>query len=98
GLMKTMADELGPYGIRVNNVGPGTTRTDRIIDLTRARAEQAGISMEEALNLNAEGIPLGRIGEPEEFARVVVFLASPAASYVHGQTVLVDGGAYRGLS
>uniref|UniRef100_A0A831TC82 SDR family oxidoreductase n=2 Tax=Thermorudis TaxID=1649508 RepID=A0A831TC82_9BACT len=96
GFAKTLADELAPYNIRVNNVGPGSTRTDRIVDLARQRAERQGITLEEALKDSASGIPLGRLGEPEEFANVVVFLASPAASYVTGQTILVDGGLYRG--
>ena len=96
GLVKSMANELGKYNIRVNNVGPGPTRTDRIIDLARARAERDQIPLDQALGYSAEGIPLGRLGEPGEFANVVVFLASPAASYVSGQTILVDGGSYGG--
>lgn len=96
GLVKSMANELGKYNIRVNNVGPGPTRTDRIIDLARSRAERDNIPLDQALGYSAEGIPLGRLGEPDEFANVVVFLASDAASYVTGQTVLVDGGSYGG--
>ncbi len=96
GLVKSMANELGKYNIRVNNVGPGPTRTDRIIDLARARAERDNIPLDEALGYSAEGIPLGRLGEPDEFANMVVFLASNAASYVTGQTILVDGGSYGG--
>ena len=97
GLAKTMATELGPFGIRVNNVGPGPTRTDRILDLARQRAEFGGVTLDDAISEDAAAIPLGRLGEPEEFANVVTFLASPAASYVTGITLQVDGGLYRGL-
>ena len=97
GLAKSMANELGQYNIRVNNVGPGSTRTDRIVDLARQQAESSGISLDAAIDSQATGIPLGRIGEPEEFANVVTFLASPAASYVTGITLQIDGGTYRGI-
>jgi 3-oxoacyl-[acyl-carrier protein] reductase len=97
GLAKSMANELGRYNIRVNNVGPGPTRTDRILNLAEQRAAALGITPEEALARDWQGIPLGRLGEPEEFANVVTFLASPAASYVTGVTITVDGGMYRGL-
>lgn len=97
GLAKSMANELGRYNIRVNSVGPGPTRTDRVLNLADQRAAQLGITPEEALARDWTGIPLGRLGEPEEFANVVAFLASPAASYVTGVTVPVDGGMYRGL-
>ena len=97
GLAKSMANELGRYNIRVNNVGPGPTRTDRILSLAQQRSQSLGISVEEALARDWQGIPLGRLGEPEEFANVVTFLASPAASYVTGVTMQVDGGMYRGL-
>lgn len=96
GLVKSMANELGRYNIRVNNVGPGPTRTDRIVDLARQRARRDDIALDTALEHSAAGIPLGRLGEPEEFGRVVAFLASPAASYVTGQTLIVDGGMSRG--
>jgi 3-oxoacyl-[acyl-carrier protein] reductase len=97
GLAKSMANELGQYNIRVNNVGPGPTKTDRILSLAKQRAANLGISEDEALNRDWTGIPLGRLGEPEEFANVVTFLASPAASYVTGVTIQVDGGMYRGI-
>lgn len=95
GFVKSIATELGPKNIRVNNVGPGMTNTDRIQETTRRaieRAEQEGRTAEDAMRDLAAPIPLNRIGDPEEFANVVVFLASPAASYVTGTTVVVDGG------
>ena len=92
-----MANELGKYNIRVNSVGPGPTKTDRVLDLAKQRAAALGITVDEALDRDWTGIPLGRLGEPEEFANVVTFLASPAASYVTGVSVQVDGGMYRGL-
>ena len=97
GLVKSLANELGKYNIRVNNVGPGPTKTDRVLDLAKQRAASLGISVDEALDRDWTGIPLGRLGEPEEFANVVTFLASPAASYVTGVFIQVDGGMYRGL-
>lgn len=99
GLVKSMSNELGKYNIRVNNVGPGPTKTDRILELARSRARQSDAphAFDAALEESAAGIPLGRLGEPEEFANVVVFLASPAASYVHGQTIIVDGGLHRAI-
>ncbi len=95
GFVRSIASELGPKNIRVNNVGPGATNTDRIRESAEAameHARQKGRDPEEVLRRRGQGIPLGRIGEPEEFANVVVFLSSPAASYVTGATVVVDGG------
>jgi 3-oxoacyl-[acyl-carrier protein] reductase len=97
GLAKSMANELGIYNIRVNNVAPGPTRTDRVIELARRRADSLGISIDEVIAQDWTGIPMGRIGEPEELANVVTFLASPAASYVTGSTIQVDGGMHRGI-
>lgn len=96
GLAKTLADELGPSGVRVNAICPGSTRTDRIEQLLADRAERNGTSVEEEAAKMAAEIPLGRIGSPEEFGRVAAFLVSPAASFVNGVSLLVDGGAYRG--
>jgi 3-oxoacyl-[acyl-carrier protein] reductase len=85
-LAKTMADELGPRGIRVNGLMPGKVLTDRIRELF-------GDDLEKAV----DDVPLGRFGDPAEFGRVAAFLLSPAASYVTGAMVPVDGGAMRAL-
>jgi 3-oxoacyl-[acyl-carrier protein] reductase len=95
GLTKSLADELGPQGIRVNSILPGWTRTERVTELMTSRAEANDITVEEAVSRQAAGTPLGRMGEPDEFANVAVFLCSPAASYVHGTMIPVDGGSIR---
>lgn len=92
GLTKTLAGELGPQGICVNALGPGRVQTDRITQLDGVRAKKAGITVEQVRADMAKAIPLGRYGEPDEFARAAVFLCSPANSYISGQTLLVDGG------
>lgn len=95
GFVKSIATELAPKNIRVNNVGPGATNTDRVRETTALAIERAkaeGKNPDDVRSRSTAQIPLGRIGEPEEFANVVVFLASPAASYVTGATVVVDGG------
>ena len=97
GLAKSLALELAPKNIRVNNILPGTTLTDRVTSLGTIRAEAEGVSLDDILERDAAQIPMGRIGSPQEFANVVVFFASPAASYVTGTTVQVDGGNTRGL-
>ena len=93
GLTKSLANELGPLGIRVNSILPGYTRTERVTQLLENRARDEGISLAEAYARQAASSPLGRIGEPEEFANVAVFLCSPAASYLHGAMIPVDGGS-----
>lgn len=97
GLGKTLAEELAGEGVRVNDVGPGSVWTDRQQYLVRTRAERKGTSVEAEIQQIEQGIPMKRMGTPEEVANLVVFLCSPAAGYITGSTILVDGGAYRGL-
>jgi 3-oxoacyl-[acyl-carrier protein] reductase len=97
GLAKTLSNEFGQYNITVNNVCPGRILTDRIIHLANEKAKREGRSIDEALSLMEQDIPLRRIGKPEELANMVVFLASERASYITGATIQVDGGITRGL-
>jgi 3-oxoacyl-[acyl-carrier protein] reductase len=93
GLIKTLANEYGRYNILFNTVCPGRIMTDRLLD----GHKQAGKSVDEYLKGLAQDIPVGRVGTPEEFASMVVFLASERASYVNGVAIQVDGGLVRGL-
>jgi 3-oxoacyl-[acyl-carrier protein] reductase len=97
GLCKTLSQELAGYGITVNNVAPGSYDTDRLKHLYERNARAANISVEEAKRQLEQRVPLGRLGRPEELARVAVFLASEAGSYVTGQTWVVDGGQTLGV-
>jgi 3-oxoacyl-[acyl-carrier protein] reductase len=97
GLAKTLSNELGPDGILVNTVCPGYTRTDRLEEVAQARARATGTTPEEVMEALGRSAPLGRVAEPEEVAAVVAFLCSERASYVTGATLVVDGGATRGL-
>jgi 3-oxoacyl-[acyl-carrier protein] reductase len=97
GLAKSLSNELASKRIRVNSVCPGSILTDRIRSLAANRARDAGKSVDDVLAEDARAIPMGRIGNPQEFANAVVFLASPAASYVTGVTLQVDGGIVKGL-
>jgi 3-oxoacyl-[acyl-carrier protein] reductase len=95
GLMKSLLDEIAP--IRINGIAPGRVATDRIRDLDEARAKELGVPVEEVQRMNKGRIPLGRYGDPAELGRVGAFLISPAASYVNGVVVSVDGGLIRSL-
>ncbi len=98
GLVKSLADELAPFGIRVNGICPGWTRTSRVEQLLRDRARRNDTDPENEAAGIAAAIPLGRMGTPEEFAAAATFLVSPAASYITGASLLVDGGMYRGVT
>ena len=97
GLVKSLANEFGKDGILVNNVGPGFTATDRLKELAKARSSATGKSQQEIFEAWAADAPLKRLGEPRELAEAIVWLASDRASYITGQTLLVDGGMYKGL-
>lgn len=94
-LCKSLANELAPL-VRVNCLSPGRILTDRTRALDEARARREGKSPEQVRSESESAIPLGRLGEPEEFGRVAAFLVSPAASYMTGSVVLADGGMVRG--
>ncbi|WP_038037760.1 SDR family oxidoreductase [Thermorudis peleae] len=96
-LAKSLAEELAPDNIRVNTVMPGRIATQRLIELDQANAAKLGVDPETVRQRSLAQIPLGRYGEPEEFANAVVFLASERASYITGAALQVDGGMIRTL-
>jgi 3-oxoacyl-[acyl-carrier protein] reductase len=89
---KTLSLELAPFGITVNNVLPGATATERLFTLIRIKAEKTGKTEEEITQEMLSEIPAGRFAQPEEIAAAVAFLASPAAAYITGINIPVDGG------
>jgi len=93
GIAKTLSRELAPQGILVNVIAPGRIDTERIAELDQANAQKSGKSVEDVRKASIGGIPLGRLGRPEELANLVVFLASQAGSYITGQAITVDGAA-----
>ena len=97
GLTKTLALELGHEGIRFNSILPGWTETDRVTDLLQARASANGTTVADEMHKQTASSPLGRMATPQEFANVAAFLVSPAASYLTGVMLPVDGGMYKGL-
>ena len=96
GLTKSLALELGHDQIRFNSILPGATETDRIKNLLVSQAQASGTTIENVKRKQAEEIPLGRVAQPEEFANAAVFLVSPAASYITGSMLTVDGGLVKG--
>jgi len=97
GFARTLANEVAADGITVNNVLPGYTRTERLDELAEMMAEKQGISPSEFRGKWEKEIPMGRLGEPREFAAVVAFLASERASYITGTSIQVDGGWIKSL-
>ena len=97
GLTKTLALELGGEGIRFNSILPAWTETERVHELMQYRAEQRGTTMELELQKQSQDSVFKRLGTPEEFANAAVFLLSPAASFITGAMLSVDGGMYKGI-
>lgn len=97
GLAKTLSAQVAADGITINNVAPGYTRTDRVLELAQARAAAQGQTVEKVLADTTVSYPMKRMGEPEELAALVAFLASERASYITGTTIQVDGGYVRGI-
>ncbi|MEJ2204589.1 MAG: SDR family oxidoreductase [Gemmatimonadota bacterium] len=97
GFAKTVSNEAAPFGVTVNNVVPGFTRTERLVDLAEASAGRSGTSVTEVYEGWEREIPMGRLGEPEELAALTAFLCSERAAYITGQSVVVDGGWIKGL-
>ncbi len=97
GFARTLANEVAPFGITVNNLLPGFTRTERMLELAAVTARKEGIPEAEALARFAAAVPMGRMAEPREFAALAAFLASERASYITAQSMAVDGGWIRGL-
>ncbi len=97
GFSKTLASEVAPFGVTVNNILPGYTRTERLEELIEFLSEKEGISSDEVRNRWETEIPMKRLGEPAEFAALAAFLVSERASYITGTSVAVDGGWTRSI-
>ncbi len=97
GFCKTISNTHAKYGITANTVCPGYTATERLWDLARKRAEGSGRTPEEEMTAFGAGTPSGRVGQPEELAALIAFLASDRAAYITGASIPVDGGAHKGL-
>lgn len=97
GLSKSLSQELGPDNILINTVGPGTVETDRIAALNANKAKKTNQSIDMIKQQAQQAVPMQRLGEPEEFAKAVVFLGSDANTYITGQSLIIDGGLVKAL-
>jgi 3-oxoacyl-[acyl-carrier protein] reductase len=97
GYLKTLAGEVAREGVLVNSVCTGAFETDRMLSLCRARAEASGSSVDEAIRQVGQGLPVGRVGQIEEYGALVAFLASEHAAFLTGAAIPLDGGASHGL-
>lgn len=97
GLAKSLSQELGGDNILVNTVGPGTIETDRISELNQRKADDLGATVDEVKAKAEQQVPMNRYGQPDEFARAIIFLASGANTYITGQSLIVDGGLVKAL-
>jgi 3-oxoacyl-[acyl-carrier protein] reductase len=96
-MAKTIASDLAPFGITVNNIAPGPIMTDRLIAIHAARAKDLGISVDEQFRRFSETVPVRRIGKPEEIGGLCAYLCSLQAGYLTGQSIVVDGGITRAI-
>jgi 3-oxoacyl-[acyl-carrier protein] reductase len=96
-MAKTIASDLAPFGITVNNVAPGPIMTDRLIAIHTARAKDLGITLDEQLRRFSETVPVRRVGQPEEVGDLCAYLCSLQAGYLTGQSIVVDGGITRAI-
>jgi len=96
-MAKTIASDLAPFGITVNNIAPGPIMTDRLIAIQAARAKSLEIGVEEQFKRFSESIPVRRMGEPKEIGDLCAYLCSPQAGYLTGQSIVVDGGVNRSI-
>ncbi len=94
---KTLANELGSFGITVNNILPGATATERLSSIIKNKSEKTGASIEDVSNAMKNSVPAKRFAKPEEIANAVAFLSSEAASYINGVNLPVDGGRTKSL-
>jgi 3-oxoacyl-[acyl-carrier protein] reductase len=97
GFARTLANEVAPFKVTVNNIMPGYTRTDRVAELARASGARSGATANDTFAKWEKEIPIGRLGEPRELAALAAFLASERASYITGSSIAVDGGWIRSL-